>query len=75
MHPQLGAQLAPLRIKKNGATKGIELTPSLKLSVSNTISSAARPLLFLITYEINILLTHFIIVLEIKLGAQLLIAP
>jgi hypothetical protein len=30
MHPQLGTQLAPLRIKKNGAAEGIELTPSPK---------------------------------------------
>jgi hypothetical protein len=35
-----------------------ELTTSSKFSASNTTPSAARPLLFLVTYETNILLIH-----------------
>jgi hypothetical protein len=45
-------------IKKMRGQRGVELTPSLKLSVSNPTPSAATLLLFLVMYEINIVLIH-----------------
>jgi hypothetical protein len=47
--------------------------PSLKLSASNP-TPAARLLLFLITYKINILFTQLIIFSEINLEAQVILA-
>jgi hypothetical protein len=69
MHSQPETSLAPQKIKKIIPAERIELMHSLSNSAPLTQPPAARPLLFLIMHEINILLTHLVIFLEISLGA------